>query len=273
VDFAKTEPMWIIQLTEDPHVLGRIDAAAALGRLGSPGAVQALRQALFQEKFWGAKSEIARALGQTNFTAALEALLDGLRQIEHPKVRRALYEALGSFASPRVLAEVRSRAASEKSYFAEAEAIRTLGRMKDPALLSLFKDYLKKDSWNDLLRCAALDAIGMLQLAESFSILKEYSRYGHSPNVRMTAIRRLGLLSRVRDDVQPVLLDLLRDKYLLVQLAVVRALGSFADERATDALMKYTTGDLDGRLKRAAEEAIRKIRKGMENEFPANGKK
>ena len=132
VDFVKTEPMWIIQLTEDPHVLGRIDAAAALGRLGSPGAVQALRQALFQEKFWGAKSEIARALGQTNFTAALEALLDGLRQIEHPKVRRALYEALGSFASPRVLAEVRSRAASEKSYFAEAEAIRTLGRMKDP---------------------------------------------------------------------------------------------------------------------------------------------
>ena len=113
----------------------------------------------------------------------------------------------------------------------------------------------------------------MLQLAESFSILKEYSRYGHSPNVRMTAIRRLGLLSRVRDDVQPVLLDLLRDKYLLVQLAVVRALGSFADERATDALMKYTTGDLDGRLKRAAEEGIRKIRKGMENEFPANGKK
>ena len=33
--------------------------------------------------------------------------------------------------------------------------------------------------------------------------------------------------------------------------------------------MKYTAGDLDGRLKRTAEEAIRKIRKGMEQEFPS----
>jgi hypothetical protein len=32
--------------------------------------------------------------------------------------------------------------------------------------------------------------------------------------------------------------------------------------------MKLTSGDLDGRLKRTAEESIRKIRKGMEQEFP-----
>src|ERR1019366_1503342 len=164
---------------------------------------------------------------------------------------------------------VRSKAASEKSYFAEAEAVRTLGRMKDPSLFGLFKEYLKKESWNDTLRCAALDAIGSLGLSESIAILKEHSRYGYHPNVRMTAIRRLGMLGRTREDIQETLVNLLRDKYLLVQLSVVRALGSFADERATDALMKYTAGDLDGRLKRAAEEAVRKIRKGMENEFPA----
>jgi aminopeptidase N len=268
LDFSKPESMWIVQLTEDPHVLGRIDAAEALGKLGSPSALQALRQALFQEKFWGVQGEIARALAKTHLTGALDALLEGLRQIEHPKARKALYEALGSFVNPRVLAEVKSRGSSEKGYSAEAESIRTLGRMKDPALLGLFKDYLKRESWNDVLRCAALEAIGMLQLAESFTILKEYSRYGYHPNVRMTAIRRLGLLGRLRDDIQPVLIELLSDKYLLVQLAVVRALANCADERVTDALMKLTTGERDGRLKRAAEEAIRKIRKGMEQEFP-----
>jgi aminopeptidase N len=140
--------------------------------------------------------------------------------------------------------------------------------MKDPSLLGLFKEYLKKESWNDVFRCAALDAIGTLQVAESFSILKEHSRYGYHPNVRMTAIRRLGLNGRGREDAQNLLVSLLGDQYLLVQLAVVRALGTFADERVTDALMKYTKGDLDGRLKRAAEEAVRKIRKGMEQEFP-----
>lgn len=269
VDFAKTEAMLICQLTSDPHVLGRIDAAQALSRTGSPAATQALRQALYQDSFWGVQADIARALGQIHTLSAMDALLEALDKIKHPKVRRALYEALGNHPSPKVLAAVRSRVSSEKSYFAEAEAIRTLGRMKDPSLLGLFKEYLQKESWNDVFCCAALDAIGMLQVGESFSILKEHSRYGYHPNVRMTAIRRLGALGRFREDIQPILIDLLRDRYLLVQLAVVKALGSFADERATDALMKYTSGDLDGRLKRAAEEAIRKIRKGMEQEFPS----
>jgi aminopeptidase N len=197
------------------------------------------------------------------------ALLEALRHVTHPKARRAIYEALGNYPSPKVLHEVRRRYASEAGYHAEAEAIRTLGRMKDPSLLGLFKEELSKESWNEVLRCAALDAIGMLQMAESVTILKAYTRYGQHPNVRMTAIRRLGILGRGREDIQADLLALLKDKYLLVQLAVVRALGTFADERATDALLKFTSGDVDGRLKRAAEEAIRKIRKGMEQEFPS----
>ncbi len=273
VDFAKPESMWVMQLTEDPHVLGRAYAAAVLGKQASPGALQALRQALLKEKFWGVQVEIARALAQADSVGGLEALLEALRLIEHPKVRRAIYEALGSYPSPRVVSEIRARLAAEKSYFAEAEALRSLGCMRDPSLLGLFKEYLKKDSWNDIFRCAALDAIGILQLAESFSILKEHSQNGHHPNVRMAAIRRLGILGRGREDVQNHLVSLLADKFLLVQMAVVRALGGFADERVTDALMKYTTGDLDGRLKRAAEEAIRKIRKGMEQEFPTPTKK
>lgn len=183
-------------------------------------------------------------------------------------MRRAIYESLGGFSHPQILMELRERHASEKSVLVEAEALRALGRLKDPSLLSLFKGYLGRESWNDTLRCAALDAIGSLQLAESISILKDCSRTGHHPNVRMTAIRRLGALGHGRDDIQEHLVQLLSDPYLLVQLAVVRALAAFADERATEPLMTYTSGDLDGRLKRAAEEAIRKIRKGMEQEFP-----
>ena len=129
----------MVQLTQDPHVLGRIDAAGALGNMSSPSAIQALRQALSKETFWGVQCEIARALGATKSTQGLDALLDGLRTIEHPKVRRVLYEALGGFPSPRVLQEVRSRHDSEKSYLVEAEAVRTLGRMKDPSLLGLFQ--------------------------------------------------------------------------------------------------------------------------------------
>ncbi len=268
IDILKPESMWIYQLTQDPHVLGRIDAAKALATFGSPTAVQALRQALVKEKFWGVQSSIAGALGRSGSSAAMEALLDGLRQVSNPKVRRAIYEALGNYPSPRVLSEARAQYESEKSYFAEAEAIRTLGRLRDPSLLGLFKSLLLRESWNDVIRCAAIDAIASLHIAESVGLLKEYSRYGHHPNARMTAIRRLGALGRGREDIQAHLVSLLKDPYLLVQIAVVKTLGSFADERVTEALLKYTQGDLDGRLKRAAEEAVRKIRKGMDPEFP-----
>jgi aminopeptidase N len=268
VDLVKPETMYRIQLTEDPHVLGRIDAARALGGISSPTSVHALRAALQNEKFWAVRMEVAAALGRHSSLTAMEALLDGLKQIEHPKVRRALYEALGSYPSHRVQDVIRQSFETEKSWLVEAEAIRALGRQKDPTLITLLKEQVKRESWNDVIRNAALDAIGLLQVAEAVPLLKEYSRYGNSPNARMTAIRRLGALGRGREDVQDHLIKLLEDTYLLVRLAVVRALGGIADERAVEPLMKLTSGDLDGRLKRTAEEAVRKIRKGMETEFP-----
>jgi aminopeptidase N len=269
VEIVKPETMWTLQLSEDPHVLGRVDAAKALGAINSPSSVHALRAALQNEKFWGVQVEITAALAKHGSLAAMDALLDGLKTIEHPKVRRALYEALGHYPSHRVQDAIRQSYETESSWLVEAEAIRALGRQKDPALLTTLKEHVKRESWNDVIRNAALDAIGMLQVSEAVPLLKEYSRYGHSPSARMTAIRRLGALGKGREDIQDHLIKLLSDHYLLVRLAVVRALGQIADERAVEPLMKLTSGDLDGRLKRTAEEAVRKIRKGMDNEFPS----
>lgn len=273
IDIVKPEAMWVAQLNQDPHVLGRCDAAVALGGYGSPSAVLALRHAIFAEKFWGVQNEIARALGRLGSPQASEALLEALRRIQHPKVRRVILESLGSYPTVRVSTDLRTVYEKEASYFAEAEAIRSLGRMKDTSLLPFFKEQLSRDSWNDVIRIAALDAIGSLNIPESVGVLKSYAQYGHHPNARMTAIRRLGILGRGREDIQNHLIGLLKDPYLLVQLAVVRALGAMADERAVESLMKYTSGDLDGRLKRTAEEAVRKIRKGMDQEFPTVEKK
>jgi aminopeptidase N len=273
LDFVKPEAMWILQLNKDPHVLGRVAAAKALGGLAGPQAVRALAQALVQEPFWGVKAEIADALGSTRAAAALDALLMALQRETHPKARRAILDALGSFSDLRVQQESQRAQAAEKSYFAEAAAIRNLGRMRNPAALPALKILLARDSWNDVLRCAALDALAALKLPESVEILKTHSQRGHHPHARMSAIRALGSLGPSHPGIQDHLVGLLSDPYLLVQIAVVRALGTFADERAVDALMKYTTGDVDGRLKRLSEEAIRKIRKGMEQEFPTTEKK
>ena len=54
--------------------------------------------------------------------------------------------------------------------------------------------------------------------------------------------------------------------FFLVQIAAVKGLNELGDERAVPLLKKFTKGDLDGRLKRLAEEAILKINKGIEAE-------
>jgi aminopeptidase N len=271
-DFVKPEAMWVTQLMQDPHVIGRIHAAHALARLGSPKAVGSLALALVQDKFWGVQVEVAGALGKLGLNSSMEALLQGLKQVSHPKVRRAIFDALGEYTDPRVLNEIKSVFQREESYFAEAAAIRALGRQREPSLLSMFKELLKEESWNDIIRNAALDAIAALKLPESVDILIKYTHH-YPSSVRIAAIRNLGTLGSGREQVLTHLLNRLdQDRYLMVKMAAIRALGSFADERATDTLMKYTSGDWDGRLKRTAEEAIRKIRKGMDPEFPQGGK-
>ncbi len=269
VDMVKPEAMWITQLAHDHHVLGRLDAAKALGRFNSPKAIRALAQALVQEKFWGVQAAIAGALGKGGSLEALEGLLEGLRQVDHPKVRRAIFEGLGNYSDARAVAEVRRLFESEKSYLVEAEAIRALGRMHDTSMLSRFEELLKQDSWNDILRCAALDAIAALKVPESVVILKNFSKKNHSSSARITAVRGLASLGQGHEDIQQHLIHVLEnDPYMMVKMAAIRALGMVADERAVPTLMKYTSGDYDGRMKRTAEESVRKIRKGMDQEFP-----
>lgn len=266
VDVVKTLPQWIIQLTEDRHVVGRMDAAKALGKAGGPAALEALQTALFQEKFWAVQGEISRALAALRTPEAVEILLEGLTRIEHPKARRLLIAALGDVRDAGVRFRLKETARAEKSYFAEIQSLKTLGQTGDASCLRLFQEVLKEDSWNDVLRAGALEAITALKTPEAVKILTAHTAWGHAQGTRMAAVRCLAQLGAGREDVQKTLTKLLDDRYLLVQMSAVRALGQIGDERAASALEKLAQGDLDGRLKRLAEETMQKLRKGIEGE-------
>src|SRR3972149_4246479 len=51
------------QLANDEHVLGRVEAARALGKKGDKDAIAALGKAAREDAFWGVQAEAARALG------------------------------------------------------------------------------------------------------------------------------------------------------------------------------------------------------------------
>ncbi len=258
-DFPKSETMWTYQLTHDPHVLGRREAAMALGKINSVSAVQALSEALIEEKFWGVQGEIGSALGQISTPEAVEALLYGLKTITHPKARRPCLSALGGSRSACVREELQKFSQTEKSYFTENASLLARGKSGDMSLIAEFPARMKRESWNDILRCGALEAMTALQPPGLVSILKKHTAYGHSHSLRLTAVRCLAKIGAGRADVQTHLLALMNDPYLLVQLNVVKALTDIGNEQAVPVLKKFTKGDYDGRLIRMAEEAVLKL--------------
>lgn len=265
VDFPRSEEMLAVQLFKDPHPLGRIDAAHALARTGNRNHLPLLRQVLFNDRFWGVRAEAARALGSMGLEDAAMVLAHALDEIDHPKVRRAVHAALRGFKSPRLAADVERWRGREESYFAEAEALRTLGALQHPRYPDILKEALRQESWNDVIQSAALEGLAASRSREWIPILLDFTRAGHGQRARMAAIRSLAQYEALPTAIQDRLIELTSDPFLLVRIAAVRALHQIGDERAVPALKKLADADVDGRLKRLAEEAVDKLMKGIEN--------
>jgi aminopeptidase N len=136
--------------------------------------------------------------------------------------------------------------------------------LEHPRAEQLLKEALKKESWNDVIRQAALEGFSMNKSADWIPLLLTYTKQGHSQKLRLAALRCLSQFGSESDRLQPILLKLLNDPFPLMQIASVRLLHHMGDERAIPALKKITVGHFDGRLKRLAEEAMERITKGFE---------
>lgn len=258
------------QLTRDSTVWGRIEAAHELGKQATRRAVAALGAALQQEPFWGVAVQIAKALGDAHACAAKDALLQALDH-ENSRVRRAVVEALGNFKGDAAVADAvwQRFADGDPSYYVEAEAAKTVGRLKAASAFERLITALERPSWNDVIRMEALVGLGELQDERAAPILKEWSGYGKPLWARMGAITALGKLAEAdlhKAEIIEQLGDLLGDSALRVREFAITALAKIGDQRALPALERAARRDLDGRIVRRAREAIRTIQAGASKE-------
>jgi aminopeptidase N len=256
---------WQAQLARDPHPVGRIWAAQALGGLGSAEAGAGLATALGRERHWAVRAEIAAALGQLRSDRALAALVRAARTAD-PRVRRAVVRALGEFRSARLLPLFDRLATDDPSYFVQAEALRALGRTREAAALPALRRALAEaESWNDTVRVGAVEGLADLGAPGALASLRARTRYGGPHPARMAAIRALAQVGRGDTPTLRTLLARTRDPYLRVQLAAIAALGRLGDDRALPRLERLAEAvDVDGRICRTAAEAIRAIRGDVE---------
>lgn len=270
IEFKRGKDMLIAQLKDDDDVVGRVDAAKELSKLATPEAVSALKSAVLYDKFWGVQAEAARALGQMRSEIARDALLACIK-VKHPKARRGVVGALGQFRDDTAAAAALEGIIrkGDASYYVEAAAAAALGQTRAPQAFDvLSKVAMKKESLNDAIRTGALGGLTELKDERALPIAIEWTQRGKSNPVRGAATAQLGKLGLLSDKAKDIaydrLVDLLPDEWLRVRLNAVAALAELKLPKAVAELERTRTRDLDGRVIRAAREAIARIRDGAD---------
>jgi aminopeptidase N len=247
-----------MQLAEAKSARGRWLAAGALAKSDDPVTIAALAKSLRNDdEFWGVRAECADALGRIRARECFEVLA-GSTSIAHPKVRRAVVEALGRFRTTAAVEALKPRALRDESYLVEAEAARSLGKTRQTSAYDVLIDVMDRPSWSEVIRAGAIDGLASLREDRALPHLYARTRYGHPSRVRRAAALAIPKLStdrRAREHLE----DLLDDTDPILRIDVVRALSDLGDARSRGALRARGEVDLDPRVRRRIREVVRDL--------------
>ena len=156
--FERPTNMLRYQLAHDPDVLGRIEAAEALGEESDNESLGALKETLLHDSFWGVGSAAASALGVIGSAKAQDALLQALQELdptEFSRTRAAIAAALGKFQAPQQ-AELAERSAQalgtllekgDVSYLVESAAAVALGKTRTAGSVDRLLVLMDRPTW------------------------------------------------------------------------------------------------------------------------------
>lgn len=265
----KALDLWIGELAGAPLGLDRVQAARALGERGGAQAIRALTRALEGDPFWGVRAAAAEALGETRAPEARDALARALTSARNPRARRGIARALGGFRRDDRAAEALEPIAEsgDESYFVEAEACLSLGRIRAARAPEILRRAADRDSFREVIRDGAYRGLAEARDETALSFLLERADYGEPALARRSALRAAAELAAGRRDREAKAArerteELLFDPDFRVCAAAVEAVRAMADPASLSALRELAEKALDGRLVRRAREVIRDLEDG-----------
>lgn len=281
--FERSNKMLRYQLAHDPDVLGRVEAAEALGEQGDEESVKALAQSLLNDAFWGVRVAAAEALAQVSNVQAQEVLLQALSELdarEFSRVRTAIASALGRYAQPtRPELAQRSAAAlasvfeaGDVSYQVEGAAASALGKTRTQGAVEQLVKGLERPSWMNAVQSnifVGLAATGEDRVVEIITpYLIDATRH---PTLRMAAARGLNALAQnrhlyseeARQRAVTALLEAAEhDSWAPVRAASARALAQLGEKRAIGPLESAADRELETMVQRTMRESAHALRSG-----------
>ena len=237
VDFQKAPEEWIRQLQSARDVPDRADAAFAIGTFHDNEAVaNALGEAALHDQFWGVREEALRSLGRINSSPARKQVMAALSN-NQPWVRAVAVEQLGRYHGDEEVAKrLENTYKDDKAYSVRGEALQALAQDKAPNAEAILEKALATASPDDVLRRAALRALGSLGDNAAVPALLEWSSPGKPSALRSVAIGSLGRVDVKNHDITARLISYLNEPSFDIRYSAVFALGRRGDPAAIEPL-------------------------------------
>jgi aminopeptidase N len=263
--FEKSKEEWLDQLQHDGRINCRADAVAALANYRDDEQAQAaLIAAARGDAFWGVREEAVKALGRLSGETVRAALLAAARDDKKSAVRRAAVTALANFAHPDTKAALRKLIAEDPSYYAVADALRTLVKIDRGGAKPDLEAALDRTSHNEVILQAACDGLAELKDEPAREKLLALLEPGVSHQRRAAVLRALARLGGGDKAVTEKLGAQLDDARLGVRQAAIEALAATGDPAAIDLLLARRAKETRARMVRAIDDAVSRLRGGSD---------
>jgi len=285
--FERSPKMMRYQLAHDGDVLGRIEAAEALGEDGSAESIEALKTALLNDTFWGARAAAAEALGVIGTERAQAILSEGLQELTAPefsRVRTAIAETLGQFQAPQQaeLAERSARALKallergDISYRVESAAAYALGKTRSAGSVDYLEQLIDRPSWNHAAQRGIFKGMAASGDERAVDILAAYLDDSNRPiTLRLAASSGMMTLGKNRhlysEEARQRAVTALchaveHDHWEPVRAVSSLALMSLGEKRAIGILERVASHELETRAQREMRVAAHALRTGDKSE-------
>jgi aminopeptidase N len=287
--FERPAGMMRYQLEHDPDVLGRIEAAEALGEVAGNESIDALKQALFNDPFWGVRSATATALGIIGDSKAQDILLQALQELDptqFSRVRATIARTLGKFQAP-AQAELAERSAQalgallekgDVSYVVESAAASALGRTRATGGVDQLLKLIDRPSWMNLVQRSIFSGLAASGEERVIDQIATYLGVNHTvdgrseanhPTMRYAAAHGMVSLGEnqylyseeARQRAVTALIQAVEhDTWEPVRATAARALNSLGEKRAIGVLERLARHELESRVQREMRVAASALR-------------
>ena len=261
LNFKKSVNELVYQLQNDPNLTGRIWAVDQLKNDNGEKVVNAIIKALKNDSFWGVRAECATALSKFNDDTTSESALIYALNDKDPRVQVNAINSLAKFKDVKLANTIRDKFKNANNYFVRAATITTYASVDSANALPLVKEAFKLDSYRQVIRSAALNALAKLDSVKAYDKAVAFSAYGQPQSIRLRSISFLISHNVNKEKTIKLLSEYTKDPYWIAQLIAIYGLGRVGDKSVIPLLKQIVKEDTNSRVVESAQRSIKMIEK------------